>query len=960
MKSSRWKDKKGKRFSTVLLACLFMVSILNFPTFASDTEPDAKIVRVGNVNIVSDGEDEDSYNGYVYDYLLEISKYTGWKYEFVNASWEKSLEMLEQGEIDMLTQVQYTIDRDLHFRFSDYVMGTNCTLLLVSEDNHDIYYNDFDNFQGKTIGALKGTYQINLLRDLARKKNFTYKLVEYDYNEELWQDLKDGVIDMMLSESVQKNDGCKIVARFQPEPLYFMLNRNRTDLLKQLNNAMEIIQSTDTNYNGYLYDQYYAAFDQGNMAMTREEAEFVEQKPVLKLGYNSAWNPISYQDSETGEYKGITADLIQALEKETGFSFEYVPARDNNEAGDLLRSGEIDLIYGIAERFEMEAAQDGIYITKPYVEIPLSLAAYRNTDLGTIKKIAVPKNNRLLNHYVQDVYFKDYEVLSCKDTQACLDAVLEGKADAAYENAYILSQFGANQEYEDIETIYTVQMNANLCLGMRTEDALMASILNKAIAQLSTEDVNAIVIENTMAAPELRLDKVIRRYFIPAVLVIGAVVVIGLIISKNRISKYAFKDLLTGYSNENRFLLKAEKLIKSKRAKDFAVISLDIDHFKMVNNMCSFEVGNHILRETARIIHNGLADNEFFCRKADDRYLICMNREGKENLNDRLMVMLEQISQIPKKEKLDFFYSVSCGVCYLEEVEFDIHRAIGCASMARKQGKVEKEDSIVYYDAVMQEQAVGEQEIINRMEDALKNHEFCVFYQPQIRISDETIAGAEALARWIKPDGTMIYPDKFIPVFEKNGFITKLDLYIFEEVCRHIRKWMDEGSPVCRVSVNVSQVHLRKKDFHLQYLDIMKKYDIPSRYIELELTESTLFKNKEQMISLIYSLKNVGIKVAMDDFGSGYSSLNLMKDLPIDYLKLDREFFNTSLDSSRGQEVIKSISDMAGRLQICVVAEGVETRDQVDFLKVIHCGIVQGYFYYRPMPAAEFEKLKSA
>ena len=960
MKSSGWKDKKGKRFTTVLLACLFVVSILDFPAFASSTESEEKIVRVGNVNIVSDGEDEDSYSGYVYDYLLEISKYTGWKYEFVNTSWEKSLEMLEQGEIDMLTQVQYTTDRDLHFRFSDYVMGTNCTLLLVSEDNHDIYYNDFDNFQGKTIGALKGTYQINLLRDLARKKTFTYKLVEYDYNEELWQDLKDGVIDMMLSESVQKNDGCKIVARFQPEPLYFMLNRNRTDLLNQLNDAMEIIQSTDTNYNGHLYDQYYAAFDQGNMAMTREEAEFVEQKPILKVGYNSTWNPISYQDPETGEYIGITADLIQTLESETGFSFEYVPTRDNNEAGDLLRSGEIDLIYGIAERFAMEAAQDGIYITKPYVAIPLSLAAHRNTDLATIKKIAIPKNNRLLNHYVQDVYFKNYEVLSCKDTQACLNAVLEGKADAVYENAYILSQFGANQEYEDIETIYTVQMNASLCLGMRTEDALIASILNKAIAQLSTEDVNQIIIENTMAAPELRLDKVVRRYFIPAVMVIGAVVVIGLIISKNRISKYAFKDLLTGYSNENRFLLKAGKQIKSKRAKDFAVISLDIDHFKMVNNMCSFEVGNHILRETARIINNGLADNEFFCRKADDRYLICMNREGKENLNDRLMKMLEQISQIPKKEKLDFFYSVSCGVCYLEEVEFDIHRAIGCASMARKRGKVEKEDSIVYYDAVMQEQAVGEQAIINRMEDALKNHEFCVFYQPQIQISDETIAGAEALARWIKPDGTMIYPDIFIPVFEKNGFITKLDLYIFEEVCRHIRKWMDEGSPVCRISVNVSKVHLRKKDFHLQYLDIMKKYDIPSRYIELELTESTLFKNKEQMISLIYALKNVGIKVAMDDFGSGYSSLNLMKDLPIDYLKLDREFFNTSLDSSRGQEVIKSISDMAGRLQICVVAEGVETRDQVDFLKGIHCGIVQGYFYYRPMPAAEFEKLKNA
>lgn len=179
--------------------------------------------------------------------------------------------------------------------------------------------------------------------------------------------------------------------------------------------------------------------------------------------------------------------------------------------------------------------------------------------------------------------------------------------------------------------------------------------------------------------------------------------------------------------------------------------------------------------------------------------------EDKEALTERIRGILARISKLPKKEELEFLYTLSCGVCMLEEVDYDIHRAIGWASMARKTSKKEKIDSIVYYDAVLRDQAVKEQRIVNRMEDALANKEFCVYYQPQICITDEKVIGAEALARWIGADGKMVYPDEFIPVFEQNGFITRLDLFVFEEVCSHIRKWLDQGKEVCRVSVNVSR-----------------------------------------------------------------------------------------------------------------------------------------------------------
>lgn len=938
-----------------------MVSFFAFSAAASATDTEEKVIRVGDVNIISSDENSAERSGYVYDYLLEISKLTGWKYEYVTASWEESLAMLERGELDLLTQAQYSEERGEKYGFSRYEMGMNSGMLVTSDQNDSIYYNDYEGFQGKTIGAAKGTQYINLLQELAETHHFTYQLIEYDYTEDIWKDLHEGRIDMMLTESVLKNENCKIVAQFMPEPIYFIVNRDRTDLLAQLDDAMETIQSKDINFNTHIYEQHTAILNGGEIAVTREEAEYIRNKPVLRLAYNNNWNPVSYQDKETGEYCGITADILRKLEEDTGIRFEFVPTSGNMESIEMLLQDEIDVVYGVANRLATRAVQGGLMVSDPYVQVPLALAKREDKDLSEIRKIALPQNVRVLHHYAEELYLQAYEIISYEDTQACMDAVNEGKADAVYENIYILNQFGQDEKrYADIDTFSVYQMNVDLCLCMREEDSLAISAFNKAIAGLNREEVSQIILENTVSAPQMRMDKRVRGYILIGAMLIGAFVILEMVLSVVKIIQYAFKDTLTGFSNETRFLLRANRLVRKKKAKNYAIVSLDIDHFKMVNNMWNFETGNHILKRTAQIIRQSIRDNEFFCRKSDDHFLICMFKTQDEDFHLRLMQILYQISHIPKEEGLEFSYAVSCGVCDFTETNFDIHQAIGWASMARKQAKQEKDDFIVYYDSKMQQQAIKEQEIVNRMEEALTNREFCVYYQPQIQTSDETIAGAEALARWIKPDGRMVYPDEFIPVFEKNGFITKLDLYIFEEVCRHIRAWLDEGSPVCRVSVNVSQVHLRNPDFYLEYLDIMEKYRIPSEYIELELTESTLFKNKEQMISLIYSLKNVGIKIAMDDFGSGYSSLNLMKDLPIDYLKLDREFFNTSLDSSRGKEVIKSVSAMAERLHICVVAEGVETREQVDFLREIDCDIVQGYFYYKPLSTQDFEKLKNA
>lgn len=954
-------ERRIKRtlFKAFVLCFSFMIAFLGKNLTGQATDKERRIVRVAETNLGMEylptrGEQW----GYGYDYVQNIAERTGWEIEYVDASWADSLKMLESGEIDLITQVQYTSERAEKYLFSDYTMGVVSAYLLTANDNDEIYYNDFEAFNGKKIGVIRGICQVEQLREFSATKGFSYKEVVYENNTDMLRDLDSGEIDLALSESMRSMSSRKVVSCFKPDSMYFIANKQNQNLMDELNEALEEIQTTEINFHGNLYERYYNSADYGFIAFTREEAEYIKNNPVLRMNYNKTWNPICYIDSETGEPVGIVNDVMQLLEEETGFQFEYVLSESSEYIESKIENGEIDLAFGVGTDFRNLALSGEMLVTEPYIQIPLTLAKRIDMPFDSIRSIAIIENNKTLALYLKK-WYPNYDIVEYKDTQECLEAVYRGDVDAVFENTYVLNQYEKDKRYKKLEVIYSMQTDILLGIGICNENVMLASILNKAISRINKNEISDIVIQNTMVAPKLHMDILIGRYIIPIVFAFSVVIILSLLISKQKMRKYAFVDSLTNYPNGNKFRLSVTKAIRYKKDNDYAIVSIDIDHFKMINNMWSFAIGNRVLQNVSEIIHEKLANEEYFCRKADDHFLLCLKNSSSATFNEHLQNILDEICVLPQKEFLDFSYTVSCGVCRLEDVDYDYHRAVGWASMARKRAKDEKVKAIVYYDEQLKEQAVKEQDVVNHMEYALKNKEFCVFYQPQIRIEDDVIVGAEALARWIKPDGKMVYPDEFIPVFEKNGFITKLDLYIFEEVCSHIRKWLDLGKNVCRISVNISQVQLRNKEFYVEYLNIMKKYNVPSEYIELELTESTMYRNTKQIVEFIKLMQDKGIKIAMDDFGSGYSSLNLMKDLPIDFLKIDKEFFNTSLDSMKGKLVIKSVAEMAGKLKIKLVAEGVETSEQVDFLKTINCEVVQGYFYFKPMSVRQFEKLKN-
>ena len=245
------------------------------------------------------------------------------------------------------------------------------------------------------------------------------------------------------------------------------------------------------------------------------------------------------------------------------------------------------------------------------------------------------------------------------------------------------------------------------------------------------------------------------------------------------------------------------------------------------------------------------------------------------------------------------------------------------------------------------------------MENAFRNHEFVVYMQPKVNLRTNQIDGAEALIRWKKMDGRIIFPNDFIPVFEKNKSITLLDFYVYDEVCKYIRQRMDMGKKVVRISVNVSRVHLMSIDELVNYIkSLLTKYKIPPQYLEFELTETVFSDKMDDTIILMKKLREeLGVMVSMDDFGSGYSSLNVLTKLPLDVLKLDKDFLKDFENDPDEKIIIPSVIDMAKKLNLSVVCEGVETKEQVAFLQDVGCDYAQGYFYSKPIPVEQFNEL---
>jgi diguanylate cyclase (GGDEF)-like protein len=416
----------------------------------------------------------------------------------------------------------------------------------------------------------------------------------------------------------------------------------------------------------------------------------------------------------------------------------------------------------------------------------------------------------------------------------------------------------------------------------------------------------------------------------------------------------AERDTVTGLYTQYKFYQEVRQMLSEVTGTTFAFVRLDIDRFKMINNFYGLKEGDRLLRSVANELIRIASTFKHFIygRLENDVFGVCI--EYKE---ENIELILNALQINVKKVNKDYNIKISCGVYVINDYSIDVSEMYDRAFLAAKNCKGNFTQNIAYYDDSMIENMRQEQFIINEVNKALDEEQFEVYLQPKVNLMTDRPYGAEALVRWKHPEKGMIPPNDFIPVYERNGIIGKLDLYMWRHVCKLLRKWLDEGKNPNPISVNVSRVNIYNPRLVETLKNLLTEFRIPANLLNLELTESAFMEDQDLVVKTINKLHQVGFKIMMDDFGSGYSSLNVLKDMEIDYLKVDMKFLQQDVEfNGKGEKVLTSVIRMAKWLHLPSIVEGVETIEQVDFLKCIGCEYAQGYYYARPMPVDEYVK----
>lgn len=413
-------------------------------------------------------------------------------------------------------------------------------------------------------------------------------------------------------------------------------------------------------------------------------------------------------------------------------------------------------------------------------------------------------------------------------------------------------------------------------------------------------------------------------------------------------------DELTGIYNRRTFYQKAAELFAAYPDDEFVILRFDVERFKLINDLFGEEAGDRLLMKIAAQLGDCGLEPCVYGRLHSDNFVVCFSLRRKDP-QDFIQAMQAAIEHSLRAYKVVMAF----GIYHVTDKSIPVSTMCDRAGLALQQSKGNYMKSYSEYDEAMRQEILQEQDLVNEMKSALEDGQFEVYLQPKYEIVTEQVIGAEALARWNHPEKGMISPGIFIPAFERNGFIMELDVYIWESTCQLLRKWLDSGKKPCPVSVNVSRLDLYRTDLCDVLGRMVKKYDLDPALLELELTESAYTENPQQIIAVTKKLQSLGFSILMDDFGSGYSSLNMLKDISVDVLKIDLHFLDSTDESGRGGNILNSIMRMAEWLNIPVIAEGVETRQQADFMRDIGCYNVQGYYYSKPIRIDEFEALAS-
>jgi len=943
----------------LLLVCLFFM--LPFAAYADD------VIRVGYVENGGVHSHEDgSVSGYLVDYLDEIAKYTGWKYEYVYGTVTETAEMLEKGEIDLMGLRRYTEERAEVFLFSDLSMAHDYTVLFAPAYS-PICYQEYEQFQNCRISVVEGTTHVETLAEHMGALGIEYEAVFFATETDAEQALYNHEVDFYATAGLSHHYDLKPVDRFGLVRAYFITGKQNQTLMDDLNAAMQKARIEKTALEDQLINEHYLGEAGFDIHLTREEADFVANaEPIVIMGF-AGRQPLGYI-TESGGFDGVLADYLDKLGKISGLKFVH-KVTDN-----LSLDEHIALMneQGYAIMFVESASRNSdlpVLYTEPLFETELAYVVRKDEPRVADNADCVFALIREMS-YVEALLQAanpEYKIEFFDTSAECMEAVINGTADITIQDEYVAGYLLQKPKYNDLLTeIPGDSYTDSMCLYAAENQQLLISILNKTMDALSEDEVAALVTNSMLDhSYEYELDDFLYLYagrmviwgvllLIVIVLAVMTVVRTGKLRRQKRetedLQKKLYLDELTGIYNRAGFFANAAQLIENT-AETVYIIRLNVRNFKRLNEIYGEKRCDEFLVAIAQRLQDQKAAASIIGRFSADHFYICVKETD--------YVESDYLRQV-HSDKLDIDVSFSYGVYPVESYE-NIPVNVMCdrADLANSSGRSDGEHMHFYSDEEWQEM-LREQEIEADMEKALAEHQFYIDIQPKYDVETDKIIGGEALVRWKHPERGMISPADFIDLFERNGFIRQLDYYVWEECCKFLSAARAQGKAILPVSINVSRVHFYGSELQDKLLELLKKYSLMPADIELEITETIYAEEPDVINEKCRDLQSLGFRIAMDDFGSGYSSLNMLKEMPLDIIKMDLRFLSAEGDikqAEKGRNILRTLIELAHTLELEVVVEGVETAEQRDFLREIGKCRAQGYFYSRPVSCADFECL---
>lgn len=956
--------KFQRRRSTIgILILVLFFTALPIQVTAEEQQNIEKEVKVGYIpyDPMIKVDNEGNYYGYGVTYLNELAKRTGWTYKFVEVSEKDRMQKLMNGDIDLLCSIHKDCKEKDQLLFCREVTGLEYGMLATWKDNTEIFFDDFQHINGKKIGININSDLENALVRYAAENGISYEAVYFDDFESMQDALTNKSIDIMLVSSLRDVENIKYVGKTYSIPESFAVSKNNPELMDELDRADLELKREQPFYIAKMHEIFYGIPYETLTGITREEYEFISSQPTVKVVCDANSYPIEYKN-ENGKYSGVYAEALQLISEESGLKFEYIPLDDYSKAWEMINDGEADLIAGNYGNSEL-AEKFGLMYSQSYLSAEYTMVGRKNEELPENPVIAIPKNYVGIQSYFR-VEEPEWKVELYDDIKSCLKAVDEGKADLTSVNSVFLQTVYNLNSYDNLRIIPNMTRTVPIFVGIgkgNKNAAVLKSILDKTINKIPEEKFQKCVSENAINISYTPTVWETIQGIIPHIMLLLFAMVLGVTLIISRREKHyrhlALTDSVTGLWNDVKFYKETQEIIDRNPNKAYLVITLDINKFKFVNNDFGSHAGDKILMVLGKRIEDVFGGIGYYARGTADVFLIML--EEKDYREEMLNPLKKEIYFDNGGKRQYYKITIKAGICVIHagEKRKDVKRYVDHASLARKSIKEIADKSVAYYDEKMKETIAKDIAIENKMEAALENGEFHVYLQPKYYLSTGEIIGAEALVRWIEQDGKMIWPDQFIPLFERNGFIVRVDFFVYEQVMKRMAAWMQEGRKLICVSVNVSRVHIRTYDFFIKLNRLIEKYKIPKEYFELELTETIIGGERSVTREFVRECKRQGYHVSIDDFGSGYSSLNLLKDLPVDILKIDKGFVDEIAESKRSSIIVQQVVEMAKKMKIGTLCEGVETLQQADFLKDIGCDMAQGYLYSKPIPMDEFEKM---